>query len=44
MKLKKLLKTNHNNTVEFTKIPLATQYWETQNIISKNEEEIDSLN
>lgn len=42
--VEEVVKTNHNNTVEFTKIPLATQYWETQNIISKNEEEIDSLN
>lgn len=32
----------HNNTVEFTKIPLAEQYWESQNI-SQNMKEVEEL-
>lgn len=30
--IEEVVKNNHNNTVEFTKIPVAEQYWESQNI------------
>ena len=33
--IEEVVKNNHNNTVEFTKIPVAEQYWESQSI-SKN--------
>ncbi|HFN8426250.1 TPA: DUF4041 domain-containing protein [Staphylococcus aureus] len=29
--IEEVVKNNHNNTVEFTKIPVAEQYWESQN-------------
>ncbi|HJF66683.1 MAG TPA: DUF4041 domain-containing protein, partial [Staphylococcus kloosii] len=40
--IESVVKTNHNNTVEFIKIPQAEQYWESQNL-SNNETLIDSL-
>ena len=30
--IEEVVKNNHNNTVEFTKIPVAEQYWESQSI------------
>ncbi|MGS5451623.1 DUF4041 domain-containing protein [Staphylococcus aureus] len=30
--IEEVVKNNHNNTVEFTKIPVAEQYWESQYI------------
>ncbi|HDJ2072612.1 TPA: DUF4041 domain-containing protein [Staphylococcus aureus] len=30
--IEEVVKNNHNNTVEFTKKPVAEQYWESQNI------------
>lgn len=38
-----IVKTEHNNTVEFTKIPQAVQYWESQNL-SNNEKLIETTN
>ncbi|MGW7935434.1 DUF4041 domain-containing protein [Staphylococcus xylosus] len=38
-----IVKTEHNNTVEFTKIAQAEQYWESQNL-SNNEDLISDLN
>ncbi|WP_232772770.1 DUF4041 domain-containing protein [Staphylococcus xylosus] len=38
-----IVKTEHNNTVEFTKIAQAEQYWESQNL-SNNEDLISGLN
>lgn len=38
-----IVKTEHNNTVEFTKIAQAEQYWESQNL-SNNEDLISELN
>ncbi|MEC5416315.1 GIY-YIG nuclease family protein, partial [Staphylococcus hominis] len=32
--IEEVVKNNHNKTVEFTKIPVAEQYWESQNIMS----------
>lgn len=33
--IEEVVKNNHNNTVEFTKIPIASDYWESQNILNK---------
>ncbi|MDK1672818.1 DUF4041 domain-containing protein [Staphylococcus saprophyticus] len=38
-----VVKTEHNNTVEFTKIAQAEQYWESKNL-SDNEELIEAVN
>ncbi|MEJ7218420.1 DUF4041 domain-containing protein [Staphylococcus gallinarum] len=40
--IEEVVMNNHNNTVEFTKLPLAEQYWESQNI-SQNMKEIEEL-
>ncbi|TJX74045.1 DUF4041 domain-containing protein [Staphylococcus haemolyticus] len=32
--IEEVVKNNHNKTVEFTKIPVAAQYWESQSIVN----------